>query len=124
MTENSLNAVMRELLELHPRLEPVSETLKNLIRESEFTPDQIFAITLLASGISKDTSALYFSIAEKRFEALQKAFESQAKLGEVVGRDNLKIRESIKQFAIGLIDALNSQFEAEGINIKIDLDIT
>ncbi len=123
MTEHLLDVVMHELTKQHPGLEPGSDTLKNLIRDSEFTPEQVFAISLLAAGISRDTSAFYISPIEKQVKVLKEAFDANSELGQILGEEINKLRDSLKNVMVNLVDALNSQFEAADIPIKINLEI-
>ena len=123
MNNQMLDLTIKKLIELHPELEHISTELKNSIRDSEFEPEQIFAISLLVAGISRESLSSPLRIIQKQLESHEKLREQNTKIINMTAEQVINLQQNIKSFLVEFVDSLNSQFESENIDIKINLEI-
>lgn len=119
-----LDLTIEKLIEIHPDIEHISDTLRNLIKESDFEPEQVFAIALLSSTISRTVSSKQLSIIQKQLEYHEKLRAKNTELINMTVDQIDNLRRTVKNFLVEFVDTLNSQFEAENIDIKIHLEVT
>ena len=124
MNDKILEFTIEKLIEINPKIEHISSELKDLMREAEFESAQVFTIALLADAAAKNVLSEPLDSIRNLLKIQEELNKENINLIASTSDEVNRLKQEIKSFLVEFVDNLNSQFESENINIKINLEIT